>query len=510
MAVKKARSVEEQVEDKIKKQFGKVKYYTKTEGINAEIDNALKSAQSKGGGDGSNYPDIKYLIKTKSAKYIPVMIEVKGTKGRLEKLNDDGEVDNTKKDGLVNTNNVKNYAVNGAVHYAKAIIDYTVSYKEAIAIGVNGYEEGKNLVTEISVYYVSDENFGIAKRLKAYSDISFMLPKNADAFVEEIRNINLTEEEKEAKTKEFESLIELKLKKLNQTMHEDLKISEGSRVGLIAGMIMAGYGVPNKVSPLEISELKGELGKKDNDGVVILNKIDSFLAERKIPEEKKKMVVSDLSHVFLYSNLWMPENGESKLKSVYTIVKNDIMPVFTSAKHLDFTGKLFNILNDWVDIPDSDKNDVVLTPRYVTDMMAKIAQVNMDSYVWDYTVGTAGFLVSAMKLMIKDAEKNISSVKELDKKIKSIKYAQLLGVEKRSDIYLLAVLNMILMQDGSSNILHMDSLLEFDGKYEQGKNKGKKYPANVLLLNPPYSAPGKGFVFVAKALTRMKREERWY
>ena len=363
MAVKKARSVEEQVEDKIKKQFGKVKYYTKTEGINAEIDNALKSAQSKGGGDGSNYPDIKYLIKTKSAKYIPVMIEVKGTKGRLEKLNDDGEVDNTKKDGSVNTNNVKNYAVNGAVHYAKAIIDYTVSYKEAIAIGVNGYEEGKNLVTEISVYYVSDENFGIAKRLKAYSDISFMLPKNADAFVEEIRNINLTEEEKEAKTKEFESLIELKLKKLNQTMHEDLKISEGSRVGLIAGMIMAGYGVPNKVSPLEISELKGELGKKDNDGVVILNKIDSFLAERKIPEEKKKMVVSDLSHVFLYSNLWMPENGESKLKSVYTIVKNDIMPVFTSAKHLDFTGKLFNILNDWVDIPDSDKNDVVLTPR---------------------------------------------------------------------------------------------------------------------------------------------------
>ena len=504
MAVKKTHSVEEQVEDKIKKQFGKVKYYTKTEGINAEIDNALKSAQSKGGGDGANYPDIKYLIKTKSAKYIPVMIEVKGTKGRLEKLNVDGEVDNTKKDGSVNTNNVKNYAVNGAVHYAKAIIDYTVSYKEAIAIGVNGYEEGKNLVTEISVYYVSDKNFGIAKRLKAYSDISFMLPKNADAFVEEIRSINLTEEEKEAKTKEFESLIELKLKKLNQTMHEDLKISEGSRVGLIAGMIMAGYGVPNKVAPLEISELKGELGKKDNDGVVILNKIDSFLAERKIPEEKKKMVVSDLSHVLLYSNLWMPENGESKLKSVYTIVKNDIMPVFTSAKHLDFTGKLFNILNDWVDIPDSDKNDVVLTPRYVTDMMAKIAQVNMDSYVWDYTVGTAGFLVSAMKLMIKDAEKNISSVKELDKKIKSIKYAQLLGIEKRSDIYLLAVLNMILMQDGSSNILHMDSLLEFDGKYEQGKNKEKKYPANVLLLNPPYSAPGKGFVFVEKALKRMK------
>lgn len=79
-----------------------------------------------------------------------------------------------------------------------------------------------------------------------------------------------------------------------------------------------------------------------------------------------------------------------------------------------------------------------------------------------------------------------------------------MGVEKRSDIYLLAVLNMILMQDGSSNILHEDSLSEFDGKYEQGKNKGKKFPANVLLLNPPYSAPGKGFIFVRNALKQMK------
>ncbi len=504
MVVKRQKSVEEQVEDKIKKQFGKVKYYTKTEYINSEIDNALKVAQSKYGGNGANFPDIKYLIKTKTSKYIPVMIEVKGTKGKLEKLSASGEVDNWKKDGTPNFNNIKNYALNGAVHYAKAIIDYTVSYKEAIAIGINGYIEGKNLSTEISVYYLSDENFGIAKKVKGYSDISFLLPKNVDGFIKDLEEISLTESEKEEKTQEFESLIEAKLKKLNQIMHDDLKISEGSRVGLVAGMIMAGYGVPNKVAPLSVSELKGESGKKDNDGYIIINKIDSFLAERKLPEEKKKLIVTDLSKVFLYSNLWVSENGESKLKSIYTIVKNEIMPIFTSAKHLDFTGKLFNVLNDWVEIPDSDKNDVVLTPRYVTDMMAKIAQVDMDSYVWDYTVGTAGFLVSAMKMMLQDAEKKISSSNELESKKRKIKYEQLLGIEKRSDIYLLAVLNMILMQDGSSNILHADSLIDFEGKYEQGSKKGKKFPATVLLLNPPYSAAGKGFVFVESALKRMK------
>ena len=288
-------------------------------------------------------------------------------------------------------------------------------------------------------------------------------------------------------------------------MQDTLKISVGSRVELITGMIMAGLGVKDKVAPLEISELKGEKGAKTNDGRVIINKIDSFLEERSLPQEKKEMIVNDLSRVFIYSDLWKPNNGESKLKSVYTSVKNDIMPIFTSARHLDFTGKLFNVLNAWVDIPDSDKNDVVLTPRYVTELMAKLAQVNKDSFVWDYAVGSAGFLISSMKLMIRDAEERIHSSKELNEKIASIKYKQLLGIEKRSDIYLLAVLNMILMGDGSSNIIHKDSLTEYEGKYEQGEMNGKDFPANVFLLNPPYSAPGKGFIFVKKALSKMSK-----
>jgi hypothetical protein len=286
-------------------------------------------------------------------------------------------------------------------------------------------------------------------------------------------------------------------------MQDDLRISVGSRVELVTGMIMAGLGVENKVAPLEIKELKGETGKKTNDGYTIINKIDSFLEERNLPDEKKAMIINDLSRVFIYSDLWKPENKESKLKTVYTIVKNEIMPIFTSARHLDFTGKLFNVLNAWVDIPDSDKNDVVLTPRYVTDLMAKLAKVNMDSYVWDYAVGSAGFLISSMKLMINDAKERIKSPDKLNKKIADIKYSQLLGIEKRADIYLLAVLNMILMGDGSSNIIHKDSLKEFDGNYEQGEHNGEKYPANVFLLNPPYSAEGKGFIFVEKALKRM-------
>lgn len=497
------KSIEEQVEDWAKQQLLPIKYYTKTETINSEIEDALKRAPSKNGGKGPNYPDIKLFIETKNLKRVPVMIEVKGLKGSFIKLNAQGEIENRKVDGTPNYININKYAVNGAIHYANAIIENTESYKDVIAIGLNGYYENKEMIKEIGVYYVSSANYCIPKRIYSYTDLSFLLPENIDNFFNKISELYLTDEEIEMKSKEIENDIEIKLKKLNQTMQDDLKISVGSRVELVTGLIMAGLGVSNKVSPLEISDLKGETGSKTNDGVTIINKIDSFLEERNLPQEKKQMIINDLSRVFIYSDLWKPINGESKLKSVYTIVKQEIMPIFTSARHLDFTGKLFNVLNAWVDIPDSDKNDVVLTPRYVTELMAKLAQVNMDSYVWDYAVGSAGFLISSMKLMINDAQNRIKSPKELDSKISKIKYQQLLGIEKRSDIYLLAVLNMILMGDGSSNIIHKDSLTEFDGKYEQGDLNGKTFPANVFLLNPPYSAAGKGFIFVEKALSRM-------
>lgn len=122
--------------------------------------------------------------------------------------------------------------------------------------------------------------------------------------------------------------------------------------------------------------------------------------------------------------------------------------------------------------------------------------------MWDYALGTGGFLVSSMKLMIQDAQDKIKSSQELNQKIYHIKTSQLLGVEKRSDITLLAILNMILMGDGSANIINQDSLEEFNGNYPD-KDNDRAFPANVFLLNPPYSARDKGFIFVEKALKKM-------
>ena len=213
------------------------------------------------------------------------------------------------------------------------------------------------------------------------------------------------------------------------------------------------------------------------------------------------MVLNYLRPVFEKSELWKPVNGESVIKSIYKQVKEDILPLLESNIHLDFTGKILNSLNDWVIIENDKLNDVVLTPRFVTALMARIARTDKDSFVWDTCMGSSGFLVSAMEIMIDDAKRHINDTQALDNKIEHIKHNQLLGIEILGNIYILAVLNMILMGDGSSQIICGDSHKEGPKFIKSHRNT---FPANVFLLNPPYSAPGKGLIFVDEALSRMQ------
>ena len=81
MAKKSKTSIEEQIEDWCKNQLQNVRFFTKTESINPDIESALQRAPSKKGGTGTNYPDIKLLVSNSELRIIPVMIEVKGTKG---------------------------------------------------------------------------------------------------------------------------------------------------------------------------------------------------------------------------------------------------------------------------------------------------------------------------------------------------------------------------------------------------------------------------------------------
>lgn len=502
-------SVEPQVAQKVNswlESYG-LTYYQQSASVNPEIDYALDKALSKLGGNGGNKPDAKLVLKNSVSDFYPVMIEYKGYKNKLEKL-DGGRVANTKSDNTPNYANINGYAVNGAVHYANAILQYT-SFTKVIAIGVTGYVDARRqLHLRIGVYYVSKDNYGEAKKVQEeeYTDLSFLRKKHFGRFVSQIEALSLDKADLRRIRQDRESQIEDALKQINESLFKKQEnLSARSRIHLVAGSIIANLGVPGKVSPLTEKDLKSSEEKNKTDGDEILSKIENFLVERKLPEEKVKTIVSSLYPTIHNERLSKPREGVSLIKEIFTEVIDKLGYFYKIGLDTDFTGKLFNTMFTWINFTGDDQNDVVLTPWYVAHFMARLCRVNMNSYVWDFATGSAGLLVAAMHQMIEDAKSNITSPDELDTKIESIKKKQILGIEVLSEIYMLAVLNMILMGDGSSNILEGDSLKDYEGfyGYNSGKRK-KKFPANVFLLNPPYSKPGNGMIFVEKAMSMMK------
>ncbi|MEG0900201.1 MAG: N-6 DNA methylase [Anaerovoracaceae bacterium] len=481
----------------------KLDYKLEQEELNSEIDKALNDYHSKNGGIGGNRPDAKLLLQDKTLSFYPILIEYKGYKDKLVKLDAGGQVENKTAKNEPNFKNINSFAVNGAVHYANAILHHT-SYTDIIAIGMTGYknEIGK-IKHSIGVYYVSKSNFGIGQKVGEYSDFSFLKKENFDAFIEKINKLHLTQEEIDKLKEQREREIDASLVKLNNDIYQNEKgLGENDRVYLVAASIIATLGIPGKVSPLEKSDLKSLVEKGNTDGEIIVRKIEAFLNEKSLPKEKKDLVVRTLQNTLTTENINKVENGESQLKRVFTKIVDDLGIYYKIGLTTDFTGKLFNEMYGWLGFSQDKLNDVVLTPSYIATLLAKLARVNKGSYVWDFATGSAGLLVAAMNEMLIDAKEKITSPDELAKIEVKIKAEQLLGLEILSSVYMLAILNMILMGDGSSNILNKDSLKDFNGNYGFGETKNK-FPANAFVLNPPYSAPGNGMVFVEKALSMM-------
>lgn len=486
-------------------------YKLEQESLNAEIDQALNDYYSKNGGTGGNRPDAKLLLQDKNLVRYPILIEYKGYKDKLVKLDDDGKVANRTAKNQPDYKTINSYAVNGAVHYANAILHYT-SYTDIIAIGMTGYKDDAGVLQyDIGVYYVSKSNFGVGQKVDDFTDFSFLKKSNFDQFIEKVKQLQLTSEEIEKLRERREQEINASLVKLNNDIYQNEKgLSERDRVYLVAASIIATLGVPGKVAALEKSDLRSSTEIGNRDGDIIHRKIVAFLNEKNLPSAKREMIVRTLQNTLTTENINKVENGESQLKRVFTKIIDDLGIYYKIGLSTDFTGKLFNEMYNWLGFSQDKLNDVVLTPFYVASLLARLARVNKDSYVWDFATGSAGLLVASMNEMLNDAKKTIQSPDALAIKSAEIKANQLLGLEILPDVYMLAVLNMILMGDGSSHILNMDSLREYTGNYYIKEQQGnteveveKVFPANAFVLNPPYSAPGNGMVFVERALSMM-------
>lgn len=384
-------SVEEKVEEYYKAQLNKlgIRHYGKAEKINDSITKALRAADSKSGGSGNNYPDIQLLLQNKTRRDIPVMIEAKGLKNRLEKLTPEGGIELISK-GQNPKRAVQQFAVNGALHYGLAVLDEG-TYQEAVIIGVNGTELNDGVLNdpEIKAYYIAQKNEKIPKQLINFT-FSQMKSENIESFYAELDKLLLTDKELEKLKRDKEELLEQSIKTIHQRIYDDATIknllSTNDKLYFFCGLIMAGLTTEG-VRTLEVNDFYSNDDLFDNDGKKVLDRVRSFLDKKQCPSDKINMVSNYLKPVFEKRDLWKPVNGESVIKSVYKQTKDEILPLLESNIHLDFTGKILNSLNDWVSIDNDKKNDVVLTPRFVTNLMARITRTDKNSFVWDTCMG---------------------------------------------------------------------------------------------------------------------------
>lgn len=298
----------------------KLDYKLEQESLNSEIDKALDDYHSKNGGTGGNRPDAKLLLQSrKNGRYYPVLIEYKGYKDKLEKLDADGNVDNRTARNEPIYKNINNYAVNGAVHYANAVLHHT-SYTGIIAIGMTGYkDEQGNIRHQIGVYYVAKSNLGVGQRVGDFDDFTFLAAEHFENFIQRVEELALTPEELDRLKEKREKEIDASLTKLNNDIFQNEKgLSENDRVYLVAAAIIATIGIPGKVAPLEKTDLKSSNERGWRDGDILVRKIESFLEEKALPKEKKEMILRTLSNTLLTENINKIHNGETQLKRVCT------------------------------------------------------------------------------------------------------------------------------------------------------------------------------------------------
>lgn len=113
MAKKNIQSVEPNIADLANSWLKsyKLDYKLEQEPLNEEIDKALEDYFSKNGGVGGNRPDAKLLLQDKQLNWYPILIEYKGYKDKLEKLDAQGQVENKTAKNEPNFKHINSYAV---------------------------------------------------------------------------------------------------------------------------------------------------------------------------------------------------------------------------------------------------------------------------------------------------------------------------------------------------------------------------------------------------------------
>lgn len=413
-----------------------------------ELDEALKTASKRGTGN-AGYPEYTAVIDD-----FVLVIEDKADVANQILRTDKGVLD-------LSTKAVTNYAVNGAVFYAKHIAERS-SFKKVFAVGVSGTSK-THVITPL---YVDDRG-----EYKILPDIESFISFSPENIYEYYTRYVLEEDTDVEKTTE-------EILKDAATLHNYLRtygsLKDQDKPLVVAGILLALDEV--KYHGFSIDSLTGDQTKDARDGDKLLNAIRTRLTRSNVgPDAKKDKLLSEFS-ILQNSERLNEINSTLGMTPLryYTVFLND--NIFKKIKYQqtseDFIGRFYGEFMSYSG-GDGQTLGIILTPRHITDLMCDLVNVGPDDVVLDPCCGTAGFLISAMHRMLAQAK--------TDNQRKHIKKKQLHGYELQSNMFAVACANMILRQDGNSNLQCTDFLLKNTADTQAQKG------ATVGLMNPPYS-----------------------
>lgn len=247
---------------------------------------------------------------------------------------------------------------------------------------------------------------------------------------------------------------------LNAFLHSK-KITESHRSLLISGILIALDNEPFKASYKKYEDTK-QLANSLVDA--IKNQLSNSLNKDKV--ENLTLVYS-----FIKTHTSLSQE-EGVLKDLINDIDKSINSFVKTYKYFDVLGQFYV---EFLKYANNDKGlGIVLTPSHITELFSDLAMVTKDSIVLDNCAGTGGFLISAMKKMVDDADGDEDKIEKIGKE-------QLVGIEYQDHIFALACSNMYVHNDGKSNIIHGSC---FDEKTIA--KVIKNYTPDIGFLNPPY------------------------
>jgi len=130
------------------------------------------------------------------------------------------------------------------------------------------------------------------------------------------------------------------------------------------------------------------------------------------------------------------------------------------------------------------------TPRAIVKFIVDVLPIKHDDLVLDTSCGSGGFLLHALDKVRRQADDfyDVTSVEHY-KHWHDFAEKNLFGIEINEQIARTAKMNMIIHDDGHTNVITSDGLIPADEIMTKTKNQGFKYNGfNYIITNPPFGS----------------------